>query len=542
MRAEDLTLHEIVDFAEGRVSLHGRRLVLQDTYAFALLRKDLINMVGLEQARSLLSRFGHFWGEADAAAMKRIFEWDNLAEWLKAGPRMHALQGLVRPMVKALDFDQSRGFFHMEVVWHDSAEADQHLSELGPADHPVCWVLQGYASGYCSYCLGIPIYFREQRCRGMGDRVCMAVGKDETSWGDEIETCRSRFQTEDIRNKVQTLTVELRQKTQEIKQQRRRLALLEARAGSAFVEVHSDIFARVIELATRVAAYDSSVLITGESGTGKEVIARYIHKHSLHANGPFVAVNCGALPDTLLESELFGHTAGAFTGAVRERVGLFAEAHQGTILLDEIGDISPAMQVKLLRVLQTKEIMRVGDSKTRKVNVRVIAATNRTLAEEVEKGTFREDLLYRLRVIEIEVPPLRDRREDILPLARHFVQQFARRLKKPNLTLDGTCVDYLQAHTWPGNVRELENDIERGAILAHNDRILPEHLPLSIVHRRLQDAPANSLTRTLAEVEHDHIEVILRLTNGNRTRAAGILGISQATLWRKLKRGGGVGG
>ena len=210
------------------------------------------------------------------------------------------------------------------------------------------------------------------------------------------------------------------------------------------VEVHSESFRRVLDLAGRAAPFDSSILITGETGVGKEVLARHIHKASARAAHQMLSVNCAALPESLLESELFGHKAGAFTGAIEDRAGLFEQARNGTLFLDEIGDISAAMQTKLLRVLQEHEIMRVGESRPRKIDVRVIAATNRDLDEAVRSGRFREDLLYRLRVIEIHVPPLRDRREDILPLARHFVEKFSRDLKLPGLRLDATCVDTLQ--------------------------------------------------------------------------------------------------
>ena len=200
-----------------------------------------------------------------------------------------------------------------------------------------------------------------------------------------------------------------------------------------------------------MARFDTAVLITGETGTGKEVLARAIHRMSKRASGPFVAVNCGALPETLLESELFGHRAGSFTGAVEDRIGLFETAAKGTVLLDEIGDTSAATQTKLLRVLEELEIVRVGESVPRKIDVRVLAATNRDLDADVREGRFREDLLYRLRVVEIDVPPLRERPEDILSLTRHFVEHASKRLELPELRLDAVCADYLLEYRWPGN-------------------------------------------------------------------------------------------
>jgi two-component system response regulator HydG len=537
MKADDLKLDELIEFSEGELSLHGRRLVLHDMHAVAQLRKDLVRMAGPENARRILTRFGCFWGEADAAAMKRIFDWDSVQEWLKAGSRMHAIEGVARTSIKSMELDEQTGRFEMSIVWHDSGEAREHVAEFGTASEPVCWILNGYASGYASYCLGTKVYFIEQKCSAAGDRVCMTVGKDQASWGAEIERHLPYFETEDIRGKILKLTKELQEKTREVRRQRRQIEHLEGMAYGPMVEVRSESFRRVIELASRIAPHGSSVLITGESGVGKEVLARYIHRLSDRAGGPFVAVNCGALPDTLLESELFGHKAGAFTGAVRDHAGLFAEANKGTIFLDEIGDISHAMQVKLLRVLQTKEIRRVGDSKSRKVDARVIAATNRDLAEAVRVGKFREDLLYRLRVIEICVPPLRERPEDIVPLARHFVEQCGRKMKRPKLHLDATCLDYLQVYPWPGNVRELENAIERGAVLCDDNVIRPEHLPAGIVHAGVvRTRVPGSPERSLAQVEEDHIRAVLESSGGNKARAAAILGISPTTLWRKLKQ------
>ncbi|MBN1514509.1 MAG: XylR N-terminal domain-containing protein, partial [Phycisphaerae bacterium] len=195
MKAEQLRLKELVEFSEGLLSLHGRRLVLHDIRAFAQFRKDLVGSLGMEQARRSFTRFGYFWGQEDAAAMKRIFTWDSLEEWLRAGPRMHTLQGVARTVVQSLEFEQEAGRFAMEVVWHDSGEAEEHLTEIGPAKEPVCWMLVGYASGYASFCMGQEVYFIEQKCRAMGDRACIAVGKDAASWGDALKPHLRYFQS-----------------------------------------------------------------------------------------------------------------------------------------------------------------------------------------------------------------------------------------------------------------------------------------------------------------------------------------------------------
>ncbi len=534
MRAEELTLAELVDLAEGRFDLHGRRLVLQSSDALAQLRKDLVDMVGLEQARRVFTRFGNFWGRADAAAMKRIFQWDSLTDWLRAGPRMHTLQGIVRVMVKTLEVSPGSGPFRMEVTWHDSVEVEEQRMVLGPADQPVCWTMVGYASGYASFCTGQEIFFIEQKCRGKGDRVCSAVGQDRRSWGAEIEPYVSYFQAEDIHGEVMRLTQELKDKMKEISRQRRRIERLEK--AVAPVEVHSAAYRQVLEFATRAAHYDSSVIITGESGSGKEVLARHIHQVSPRARGPFVAVNCGALPATLLESELFGHKVGAFTGATHDRSGLFEEAGGGTIFLDEIGDVSADMQTKLLRVLQEREIVRIGENRPRKVDIRVIAATNKDLKRAVLQGQFREDLYYRLGVIEIEVPPLRERRDDIISLARHLVDKTAARLGIARLRLDATTHDCLTAYAWPGNVRELENALERAAVFCKDGVIRPENLPAAITRPAADDpGTAASGSQSLQAVARRHIQTVLASVGGNRRKAAEVLGISTATLWRRLK-------
>lgn len=537
MRAIDLALHELIEFSDGSLNLKGRRLVLQDVHAFAQFRKDLLEMVGVEHARRILTRYGYYWGQEDAAAMNRIFKWESVEEWLKAGERLHTMQGVAKTVQNLLKWNPVSRTLAMEISWHNSMEAKGHLAEVGKSEHPICWTLTGYASGYASHCTGKKIYFVETKCIAKGDRICHAVGKDETSWGDEIKPYLSSFQIEGIHDKTVQLSRELRRKNRELAQQRKRLDELERRHRLPYIEVYSESFSRVLALANRVAHFDTSLLITGETGVGKEVLARYIHQQSTRAGGPFVAINCGALPETLLESELFGHKAGSFTGAIQDRIGYFEEAKNGTIFLDEIGDTTPAIQLKLLRVLQSKEIQRIGDSKTRKVNVRIITATNRDLKEAIRNDAFREDLYYRIAVVEIEIPPLRERKQDIVPLARYFVQQFSERMAIPALQLDSTCLDYLHTYPWPGNVRELENVIERAAVLSRSGRILPEHLPFRITHQNtVFQSEDELLNRTLEDVENDHIRRVMAKVDGNQTLAARILGINPSTLWRKLKR------
>jgi transcriptional regulator with PAS, ATPase and Fis domain len=358
------------------------------------------------------------------------------------------------------------------------------------------------------------------------------MGKDRASWGAAINPHLPFFHATDIKGKIQSLTEELRRVTRELQRSTERLTTLER---PPLVEVRSKAFAAVLDLATRIAPFDSSVLITGESGVGKEVVARLLHARSQRSRGPFLGINCGALPETLLDSELFGHKAGAFTGATSDHAGLFEDAAGGTLFLDEIGEISHGLQVKLLRVLQEREIRRVGESRTRKIDVRILAATNRDLAEAMRRGGFREDLYYRLRVIEIAIPPLRERKEDILPLARFFVERLRAKLKMPNLRLAATTIDPLVAYPWPGNVRELENAIEHAAVLTRNGQITPELLPSNVVLGAGTRFSPGKGPRSLHQVEREHIRAVLAQSGGNRTRAAAVLGISSTTLWRRLK-------
>jgi two-component system response regulator HydG len=295
---------------------------------------------------------------------------------------------------------------------------------------------------------------------------------------------------------------------------------------------------RVLEVATQAAPSTATVLVLGESGTGKELIARYVHGKSTRANGPFVAVNCAAIPETIIEAELFGHERGAFTGAVARREGRFAKAKGGTLFLDEIGELSPSVQVKILRVLQEGEYEPIGGT-TVKADVRVVAATNRDLAAEVEAGGFREDLYYRLNVISITAPPLRARREDIPLLVDHFLGVYCSKNSRPRLHVTPDVMNKLIEYGWPGNVRELQNVVERAAVLCRSDTLRREDLPDAISEA---SAPAStsltfSIGTPLDEVEHRLIRETLQYTHGDKSMAAQLLGISTRTIYRKLGEG-----
>jgi two-component system, NtrC family, response regulator AtoC len=298
----------------------------------------------------------------------------------------------------------------------------------------------------------------------------------------------------------------------------------------------------VTELLGRIAETDTPVLITGESGTGKEIVARALHARGAHASGPFVPVNCAAIPENLIESELFGHTRGAFTDARSARPGLFQQAHEGTLFLDEIGDLPVALQAKLLRVLQERRVRAVGSDQEVAFDARIIAATNRDLEQAVEDKRFREDLYYRLNVIRVELPPLRARGADVLLLAQHFLEGFARRMNKPVVGISPPTAEKIVAYAWPGNVRELQNCVERAVALTRFDQIAIEDLPDTVrTYRRSHVLVAAEDPRelvTMEEVERRYVLRVLEATRGNKKAAAKVLGFDRRTLYRKLERWG----
>lgn len=289
---------------------------------------------------------------------------------------------------------------------------------------------------------------------------------------------------------------------------------------------------KIFTFTEKAASTTATVLIMGESGTGKELVGRAIHYSSLRASAPFVPVNCGGIPEELLESELFGYVKGAFTGATESRAGFFQTADGGTIFLDEVSETSPAMQVKLLRVLQDKEVCMVGARRTRNVDVRIVAASNKDLFGLVQKGTFREDLFYRLNVLSITIPPLRERGDDILLLINHFAATFAKEMGRLPPRFSDESFQVLKSYDWPGNVRELENVIQRLVIMTEGDTIEVPDLPSVMRFSALRGMRPN---RTLAEVEAEYIRMVLASVGGNKTRAAEILGIDRKTLREKLK-------
>jgi two-component system, NtrC family, response regulator HydG len=535
MKAKDLDLRELLQFSPtgGLLTFVGQRALILDAVALGILRKELVQMLGLSGARGVLTRFGFAHGWRTAESLHDEFPWDDETEWRTAGGRLHTLQGLV--LVEAAPRDLSQGAAPIaDSVWRDSYEAEQHLLHLGQADEPVCWTLTGFASGYLSRCHGREIYCIETRCCGKGDAHCRVVGHDRETWGAAIEPHLPYFQSACLDASLAQVTTELKRIERRLRMRRREMGRAAAAQDESGMVGRSAAMERVLDMARRVAKVDTTLLVTGESGVGKERVAHLVHAESARASGPFVAINCGAVAEGLLESELFGHAKGSFTGASQDRPGLFEAANGGTLLLDEIGEVPPPMQVKLLRALQEREVRRVGENRDRRVDVRVIAATNRDLLADVHSGRFRQDLYYRLRVVEIRVPPLRERRDDVLPLARAFLAAAAERSGRKLSGFTPEAAGQLVRYDWPGNVRELENAIEHAVVFARGARVDADALPEE-VRNALPGAFAAGEVRPLEQVEREYIMAVVRASDGNRARAAKQLGIGSATLYRKLK-------
>ena len=531
MRVDALDLKELLELDPGGGLIHfaGQRALIFDAVAQGLLRKELIDTFGVRVARGILSRFGYVHGRRLAEAMRTRFKWDTDEDWQRAGARIYALQGLF-----LLEPGTTASFGPEGGTWRVSYEAEQHILHLGLADYPVCWTLCGLASGYLSAATGRDVYALEDRCMGKGEPACHVTIRPVDQWGSEFQDQLSVFKREDIDAALREVALALKRTEHDLRERTRKLAqIAKVEDDPAGIVTRSPEMRRVMELAKTVAKVDATVLITGESGTGKERIARFVHDQSACAAGPFVAVNCGAITDTLLESELFGHARGAFTGATADRPGLFEAANGGTLFLDEIGELPLSMQVKLLRALQEREVRRVGENRSRPITARIITATNKDLVPEVAAKRFREDLYYRLKVVELAVPPLRERKEDLLPLARILLAEASLRMKRPVDSLTAPVADRLLGYAWPGNVRELANVMERAVAVATRTRVELEDLPPE-VRSVTPGAMMDGTLRSLKAVEQDHILATLDAKGGNRKQAAASLEIGFATLQRKL--------
>ena len=537
------------DIDAGQIWLDESRMLLLHAKALGALRRELIDSLGAKQAQGLLFRMGFAAGQQDAdLASKLLGEGDNY-DVFQIGPELHGFEGLVKSTILEADIDWEEGSFFGEVVCENSWEAESHLQQYGTGEDTACWTLAGYASGYVTRFFHRFIVFRETECRGCGHHQCRMVGKPVEAWGDDayLEYCRPA----DTDLAQQALTRELWQLRG---RQREPLA-------SGKLVGQSPAFCTAFDLLSKAARSPITVLLLGETGVGKEVFAHWLHENSDRAAQPFVAVNCAAIPHDLIESELFGVQKCAFTGAQQSRPGRFERADGGTLFLDELGELSPSAQVKLLRVLQTGEVERLGDDHARKVNVRLVAATNVDLQKAIAEGRFRADLYYRLATYPVAIPPLRERRTDIPLLVGALLDKYAPTYHKTLHGLTDRAMQALMAYPWPGNVRELENLIERAVLLAPSagqvelDHLFPGGAPEgpagAVVSREgqvgnLQEARRERLYESLLEEgfdlqahENRLLELAVRRAKGNLTHAARLLGITRRQLAYRLKQASG---
>lgn len=512
---------------DNSLSIFGERMLIFDAIALGLLRKELIETFGIYGAKNILTRFGYAHGYRTAQMLSS--KYPDFFSGLNAGATLHTLCGLVNAQDVRTEQKDGKEIFWAVIT--NSYESQQHNAHFGISDSCVCWTLTGFASGFETFKRGQEFYFIERECSSKGDKFCTMEGRYKDDWGSEIKEHLPFYGMESSNSLLKNLADRLSHAEQSLENCQMSLT---RSAGQQTIIVRSKQMQDVVDLAKKTASIDSSVVISGESGVGKEVIARFIHNNSSRRNQPFIAVNCGAFSDTLLESELFGHAKGSFTGAARDHKGLFEEACGGTLFLDEIGETSQAMQVKLLRVLQEMEVRRVGETKSRPIDVRILTATNRNLASEVTSGTFRRDLYYRLKVIEINIPPLRERTEDILPLAHVFLKKSCDKNNKNVTGIASSASKLLVSYSWPGNVRELQNAIERAVALSSSNFIVGDDLPDDMRHVIIKPMAFDDV-RPLEEVEKEYILHALELSGGDKSETALKLNIAVSTMYKKLK-------
>lgn len=557
-------LTEALHFAlgDGRIWLNDQRMVLMQSQVLGRLRQEIIEAFGVETAKGIFMRVGYMQGVRDAELVRKRFPNQDLTHALAAGPRVHTLEGFVKVTTRHFEFDSVKGTYLGEFQWDDSSEAAEHIAHHGLASEPVCWMQSGYPTGYTSTLFGRPVIFRETECVAMGAPRCVVVGRNAEEWGEDAPE-RAYLGLEWKRTRrPPRLKVEPVQSAAECpptgKDETRRV-------HDQIVGVSAS-FLRAKLMVEKVADTEATVLLIGESGVGKEIFSQQLHRLSARAGGPFVPINCAAIPEGLVESELFGVEKGAFTGAVASRPGYFERAAGGTIFLDEIASLGYTAQGKLLRAIQERQIERVGGTRTIPADVRVIAASNVDLADEVRAGRFRQDLYFRLCVFPIVIPPLKERRDDIPLLVDHFLRLFRERHRRDVAGLSRRAMDALLAYDFPGNIRELQNLMERGVICAERGgQIDVQHLfiagevspvfPQALSREgKVTAKPSRPTTSDpaaiparissagdLATAESALYEDALRRAGGNVSAAARSLGLTRAKLEYRLRKMGLIG-
>ena len=534
---------------DGRIWLNDQRMLLMHGSSFGALRREFIDSLGLERARGLFTRTGYQSGARDAHLIRTRWPQADRTAVFFAGTRLHTLEGMTKVEPLHFKFDADIGLYEGEFLWHHSCEADEHIAAYGIGQDSACWTEIGYATGYVSGLFGRLVIFREVECRAMGHKVCRVIGKTAEQWGDVSADLALLYANATPAPTASQATAPLRSSPSE--------------PGELIPIGASATFSAARHALQRVAPTPATVLIGGESGAGKELFARELHRLSPRREQPFVALNCAAIPENLIEAELFGVERGAFTGASHSRPGRFERAHGGTLFLDEIACLSLPGQGKLLRALQEREVERVGGGQPIRVDVRVVAATNVDLRQEAQAGRFREDLFYRLNVYPISLPPLRERRDDIPLLVDAFLNRYCREYGRTPAGLTMRALKALLLYDFPGNVRELQNLVERGLIasdegrpidilhLFHNEPLPPQLYSLSqsgtlaSTDTGTQQADAESLLDRLqalhVEPDIDRLEQrllqeALTKAEGNLAAAARLLGLSRAQFAYRLKK------
>lgn len=531
---QDLLDHIHFDAEHGQIWFEENRMLLLHSSIMGYLRKDLYQMLGHERTKHFFIRCGYQAGMKDAEVTTKLRPNMTAEEAFMAGPQMHGIRGMVKVEVNSLTLSHDTGQFFADFNWLHSFEAEVHLNEFGTAKEPACWMLLGYACGFSSFVMGQTIIYQEIKCTAKGDEICQIIGKPLTAWENADELIR--FMSPDpVADQIIALQSELRTLKQNI------YTSAEADYTMFNAVGESAAYRQVCELLKKSAGSKVAVLLQGETGVGKEAFAHGIHKASQRQHAPFIAVNCASIPPDLIEAELFGVEKGAYTGATQSRMGKFERAHQGTIFLDEVIELSPRAQAALLRVLQEGEFERVGDYQTRRIDVRLITATNEDLFAAVQQGRFRADLFYRLNIFPVMIPPLRERRDDIPLLVKHFLNRFESMYDKTIKGISDKALNYLMTHDWPGNIRELENTLERATLLTEHQEeiklsalITPQQQPekcQKVIIDQLLDTPFS-----LESFEQELLQSALTRSQNNISEAARLLGISRATLDYRLKK------
>ena len=521
----------------GHIWLDEQRMILLHADSMGELRRELIESLGRERARGLLTRIGYASGVRDAKFARRLFPNASDSEVYVIGPQLHNLQGIVNVRPERFTMDAMRGICDGEFIWEDSYEANVHRDAFGIESSPCCWMQVGYAAGYTSELFGDFVLYEETECLAKGDRHCRIVGKPLEQW-ENPEPLLKYFKSESVADRM----LELQTQVEQLR------ANLNNDGSEEQLIGESASFKQAVEMIAKAAPSQVTLMLLGETGVGKEMFARELHRISNRSQGPFVTVNCAAIPETLIESELFGVEKGAFTGVSKSRPGRFERAHGGTLFLDEVRELSAAAQAKLLRVLQEGEIERIGDLSSRKIDVRVVVATNSDLEASVAKGEFRADLYYRLNPYPVVIPPLRERLADIPLLANHFVENYSTVHGKKLKGLSQAATAALSSYAWPGNIRELKNVIERGVILtASGAAISAESLFPNSGSASSGEEQDKSLYENVYEhliqqdvsfdkLEQELLKLAVDKSNGNLSAAARNIGISRPQLAYRLKK------